>query len=134
MYPSINKSKGVGLTSSVANYDLYKSNKNKNTNTSEVQFTETNDGYYLELQIFGYIKEDFNCYIKNNDLVLTTGRLDVANISNTSETTIAKHKYCYPSAYFKKTFWLPENIAKHKIFVDYKNHILSINLFKSNVL
>ncbi len=134
MSPSVNKSKAFGYTSSVANYDLYRSNKSKNTNTSEVRFTETNEGYYLEFQIFGYVKEDFNCYIKNNDLVLTTGRHDEACLSKTSETTTAKHRYCYPSAYFRKTFPLPKGIEKNKIFVDYKNHILSINLFKSNVL
>lgn len=134
MYPFINKRKAFGYNTSAANYDLYKSNRSKNTNTFEVQFTETNEGYYLEFQIFGYVKEDFNCYIKNNDLVLTTGRLDAASLDTIRETNTAKHTYCYPSAYFRKTFQLPKDIEKNKIFVDYKNHILSINLFKSNVL
>lgn len=132
MYPSINKRKEIGYASNSTSYAMYKSNRRIDTNTSEVQFTETKEGYHLEFEIFGYVKSDFNCYISNNDLVLTTGRTEAPSITNNDDRSDAQHRYCYPSAFFRKTFRLPKDIAKNKIFVDYNNHILSINLFKSN--
>jgi HSP20 family molecular chaperone IbpA len=122
-------SKGEGRYSNIGNDT---SNFKKSANLSGVQMTEKQDGYHFELKIVGYIKDDFNCYINNNDLVLTTAKRSESSSNSLIDNKGSKHSYCYASAFFKKTFHLPHDIAKDEIFVDYNNHILSIDLLKSN--
>lgn len=106
---------------------------NMNTNLETVQLTETEKEYHLELEISGYIKDDFNFFITvDNELVLTTARSNETSLTENKSNNVIKHSYCYPSAFLRKTFRLPKNIVKNEIFVDYKNHILSIDLLKLN--
>lgn len=137
MYSNINRKKqypsdpkGHGRYSNIENYG---SDFKKSANLSGVQMTETQDGYHFELKIVGYIKDDFNFYINNNDLVLTTAKRSEPSSNSLMDNKGSKHSYCYASAFFKKTFHLPNDIVKDEIFVDYNNHILSIDLLKSNI-
>ena len=83
----------------------------------------------------GYVKEDFNFYLTpSNDLVLTTDRSTPCEPPQEKNTNIIKHSYCYASALLRKTFRLPKNIVKNEIFVDYKNHILRIDLIKLKMI
>ncbi|MEW4925736.1 Hsp20/alpha crystallin family protein [Algibacter sp. 2305UL17-15] len=108
----------------------------KRTHPSDVKVTETKSSFHFELKLPGYIKEDFNFYVCSDDLVVTTERSNIKEMctkeSGANENdTHQRHSYCYPSAYFKRRFPLPENIVRDKISVDYKNGILSFELLKS---
>ena len=115
MYPSINNKNALNNTS----------------DSSELSLTETKEGYHLEMEISGYIKDDFNLYFNNNDLVLTTAKSEETISSTKTNGNITKHSYCYASAFFKKIIHLPFEVSKNDIIIDYKNHILSIDLLKS---
>ena len=82
------------------------------------------------MKIPGYIKDDFNFYISRNDLVVTTEKRKGTPI-NQITNMVSKHSYCYPSAYFKRTFQLPLDIVRDEIIVDYKDEILHFHLYKS---
>jgi len=133
MYPNINKNHHFNHASDTNLYEIYNSNFSRETNSSDVQLTESKNGYHLELEIAGYVKDDFNFYIDNNDLVLTTAKRKETNSTEKVDSNTTKHTYCYASALFKKTFHLPSDIVKNEIVVDYNNHILSIDLFKSKI-
>ncbi|MFV0565106.1 MAG: Hsp20/alpha crystallin family protein [Flavobacteriaceae bacterium] len=107
---------------STFNYGLSRGNQNLNHDNLEVR--ETDSTYHFELKMSGYIKSDFNCYIKEEALVVTTER------DQSKAETTSRHAYCYPSSYFKKRFRLPKNILKDKINFDYKNGVLSVDVFK----
>ncbi|WP_372754980.1 Hsp20/alpha crystallin family protein [Mariniflexile sp.] len=129
MFPRINNNRIANSTAKLNKSRNY--NYRNDSNSSDVRLTETEDGYHLELDIVGYVKDDFNYYVtKNNALVLTTDRSSVPDANKKTEGSTTKHKYCYASAFFKKIFRLPYNVSKNNIIVDYKNHILSIDLFK----
>lgn len=131
MYAYI-KRKQRNYTSNSNKFAMYNSDLRDGTNTNDIHFTETKNGYHLEMEIMGYIKDDFNCYIKSKDLVLTTAKKQESSSNTLVEGGITKHNYCYPSAFFEKTFRLPNDVEKNQILIDYKNHILSIDLLKLN--
>ncbi|MBD0833160.1 Hsp20/alpha crystallin family protein [Aestuariibaculum sediminum] len=95
----------------------------------ETKVQETATCYHYELKIPGYIKDDFNFYISGDKLVVTTERIGHGN--NQNKNSDSKHYYCYPSALFKRKFDLPDDVRKNEIDVDYKNEILSFDLYKS---
>ncbi|MBU3822448.1 Hsp20/alpha crystallin family protein [Flavobacteriaceae bacterium XHP0103] len=95
------------------------------TNKSPVKITETDKSYHFELEKHGYIKEDFNFYISKDILVVTSEK------RKKNPNKASSHSYCYPSAYFKRRFNLPENVVRDKILVDYEDGILSFDLLKS---
>ncbi|CAH8285924.1 HSP20 family molecular chaperone IbpA [Mariniflexile fucanivorans] len=131
MYPHIDKTQRFNSSSSANRYGMYNSNFRKDTNPSDIRLTESKEGYHLEFEISGYVKDDFNFYLTpNNDLVVTTAKSKKTDSTEKVGNNVFKHTYCYASALFKKTFRLPSDIVKNEIFVDYKNHILSIDLLK----
>ncbi|WP_338358073.1 Hsp20/alpha crystallin family protein [Yeosuana marina] len=113
------------------NTSHYYQDFSERTNASRVEITETDSSYHFELKMPGYVKSDFNFYIIKNDLIVTTEKSEVSETNEIDDNKISKHSYCYASAYFKRRFHLPDNIARDKIFMDYKNEILSFDLLKS---
>tara|TARA_R110000868_G_scaffold194178_4_gene439534 strand:- start:2166 stop:2603 length:438 start_codon:yes stop_codon:yes gene_type:complete len=111
--------------------EIYNRDFNERQNLSIVQITETDSSYHFELKIPGYIKDDFNFYISRDDLVVTTEKRKEIKTNQATKNIVSSHSYCYPSAYFKRTFQLPPDIARDEIFVDYKDKILSFDLYKS---
>lgn len=96
----------------------------------DLKTRETDFGFHYELKISGYVKDDFNFYLNNNNLIVTTDKSKNSNRDvqlNKSE----KHFYCYPSAYFKKTIPLPKGFISNEITVNYSNGILAFDLFKT---
>lgn len=122
MLPLTNKNQRLART-----YNRY---FNRNSKKAELKVLETESSYHYELEIPGYVKEDFNFYVSQDNLVLTTERSKV-NQKAEDNSKNTKHSYCYPSAYFKMKIPLPSSFIKKEIFVDYKNKILSFDLFKS---
>ncbi|PKQ46233.1 Hsp20/alpha crystallin family protein [Confluentibacter flavum] len=114
------------LKNSIYNHDL----SEKTTSTS-AKITETDSSYHFELKKPGYIKEDFNFYISKGNLVVTTEKRNQMNMKEIIKNKGSIHSYCYPSAYFKKEFDLPNDIVKNEIVVDYKDGLLSFDLLKS---
>lgn len=102
--------------------------------SSRVQIKETDKGYLIELKKPGYIKEDFNFYLDKKGLVVTTEKIKITNESQTGEHKKFKHSYCYPSAYFKMAFHIPNDTDKEDFFYDYKDGILRFELRKSKDL
>ena len=139
MYSSINKKKQVDFNSkpkkargSYSSIGNFVPNLKEINNLPGVQASEKIHGNHFEMKIAGYIKDDFNHYIINNKLVVTTER--IGNPNQITGTKVSKHAYCYPSALFKKTFHLPDDIEKDRIIVDYKDQILSVDLLKSKTI
>ena len=111
----------------------YKNSEAINHDLDTITFTETEFSYHYEFEIPGYIKEDFYFYINSSDdLVVTTEKSKTKAVTQTSAGKITKHSYCYASAYFKRKFQLPRNVVRDEISVDYKDEILSFDLFKKN--
>ncbi|MEP3837641.1 MAG: Hsp20 family protein [Algibacter sp.] len=107
-------------------YKRYFSRTNENPN---LKVLETDSSFHYELEIPGYVKEDFNFYVSRNNLVVTTDKSNL-NHDNKVDGIRKKHAYCYPSAYFKMRIPLPQKLLKKEILVNYKNKILSFDLFK----
>ena len=102
-----------------------------NRNASDLKIKETDSSFHYELKIPGYIKEDFNFYINSNDhLVVTTEKRNKRETVKNVDSRNNKHSYCYASAYFKRRLQLPKNVVRNEISVDYKDEILSFDLFK----
>jgi HSP20 family molecular chaperone IbpA len=134
MMSLINSKKNQFYKSTEGTYDDY-SNRSLSTqrlNTSDVKITETKSSFHFKLKIPGYIKEDFNFYISNDDLVVTTEKRKIKETYNMGNDAKHRHSYCYPSAFFKRKFPLPEHIARDEIFVDYKDEVLSFELQKQD--
>tara|TARA_R110000868_G_scaffold88797_2_gene247452 strand:+ start:689 stop:1078 length:390 start_codon:yes stop_codon:yes gene_type:complete len=124
--------------SKIQNYTLKRTSKDfgssLNRNTSDLRIKETDYSFHFELKLPGYIKEDFNFYINSNDhLVVTTEKRHKKEASINIDSRSNKHSYCYASAYFKRRFQLPKNVVRNEISVDYKDEILSFDLFKPSI-
>ena len=113
-----------------SNKNTFSDNLKSATNKPSEEITETDFSYHYELKIPGYIQDDFNFYIRDNDLVLTTGKIKKVEANENEDTKFKKHPYFYPSAYSKRHFRLPNNIIRDEILVDYKDEILSFDLIK----
>ncbi|XMO86446.1 Hsp20/alpha crystallin family protein [Algibacter sp. AS12] len=107
-------------------YKRYFSKTNENP---DLKVLETDSSFHYELEIPGYVKEDFNFYVSRDNLVVTTDKSNLNQDSNENAEG-KKHSYCYPSAYFKMRIPLPRKLLKKEILVNYKNKILSFDLFK----
>ncbi|SFD04652.1 Hsp20/alpha crystallin family protein [Algibacter pectinivorans] len=107
-------------------YKRYFSKTNENPN---LKVLETDSSFHYELEIPGYVKEDFNFYISRDNLVVTTDKSNLKQ-TNAGDEPKKKHAYCYPSAYFKMRIPLPRKLLKKEILVNYKNKILSFDLLK----
>jgi len=123
---SSNYRRGDYMKRYISNHD-----SNHESIKSDVKIFETKASYHYELEMPGYIKDDFYFYINGNDeLVVTTGKryknIELGQVDDTNK----KHSYCYPSAYVKIKFQLPRNIIRDEILVDYKDEILSFDLLK----
>lgn len=111
--------------------EFYNDNLKEESNLSGVQIKETDESYHFELKKPGYIKEDFNFYISKKVLVVTTEKIKDLSEGQIGDSKAFKHSYCYPSAYFKMDFNLPNETNKEEFFYDYKDGILSFDFHKS---
>ena len=114
--------------------EFYNQDLREKSNSSGIQIEETDESYHFELKKPGYIKDDFNFYIGKNSLVVTTEKIKGVSEGQIGENNVLKHSYCYPSAYFKIEFHLPNDIVKEEFFYDYKDEILSFDFLKSKAL
>ena len=114
--------------------EFYKKDLNESNSSSQIKMQETKTGYHIEIHINGYVKDDFNFYITSDGLVVTTERNKEINPNQKGDENILRHSYCYASAYFKKVISLPHDITIEDFFFDYKDGVLSIDLFKFKYL
>lgn len=91
-------------------------------NKKEFKLKETEMGYHYEMEVPGYVKEDFRFYISGNNLVVTTEK--------EKNSATEKHSYCYPSALFKMKIPLPKLPVDKRITVEYRDKILYFSLYK----
>ena len=108
------------------------SNLEKSEDPSDVKIKETKSSFHYELKMPGYVKADFNFYIDNDDLTVTTEKIHNKENYNKNESNITRHSYCYPSACFKRKFRLPKNTARDKISIDYRDEVLIFDLLKQD--
>ena len=104
---------------------------NRNENLSAIKFNETKSGYHFELKIPGYVKDDFYFYLRGNELVVTTERSKKTQVNDMETNKVQRHSYCYPSAFFKRTIDVPDDIVRDEIFFDYQNEVLKFDLTKA---
>ncbi|WP_248722664.1 Hsp20/alpha crystallin family protein [Seonamhaeicola sp. ML3] len=97
--------------------------KQKNT----LKFQESENGYHYQLDIPGYIKEDFRFYLSRNQLVITTEK---DSETKKTKSDNEKHSYCYPSALFKMNITLPKKPVEKRITAEYRNETLYFSLYK----
>lgn len=138
MYSEKKKNKRFLDLTDYKKYRYFKNEFNKDdlkekSNSSGIQIIETDECYHFELKKPGYIKDDFNFYICKKVLVVTTEKIKHAIEGQTGDSKAMKHSYCYPSAYFKMEFVLPNGTNNNEFFYDYKDGILTFELRKSNI-
>ncbi|MEL0456727.1 Hsp20/alpha crystallin family protein [Flavobacteriaceae bacterium SZ-1-7] len=97
---------------------------------NNLKITETEKCFHYELKLPGYIKDDFNFYLDNGNLVVTTDKSKLSESAQEENFSKKKHFYCYPSARFKIKIPLPDKLIKKEIDVDYADEVLKFDLLK----
>ena len=95
----------------------------------QVNITEYNDGYTLELNVPGRKKEDFKIYVDNKTLTISYEKKVEQNLENRKQI---RREFSLQS--FKRTFTFVDKIAMDKISANYENGLLIVNLAKKDEL
>ena len=106
------------------NWDWDRSN-----NVPAMNVREEKDAFLIEMAAPGMKKEDFQVEMENGVLMIS------ASTEEKKEEKSAEYKrqeFSYRN--FKRSFWLPENIAPDKISAQYENGLLKLTLPKTPAL
>ncbi len=90
-----------------------------------VNVTETKNNYELDFAVPGMEKSDFNIHVDGNMLTISSEK---ETQKNEEEGHYNRKEYNYSS--FKRSFSLPEEIAKDSILASYDKGILKLVLPK----
>lgn len=97
-----------------------------------VNISEDDDGFLIELAAPGLNKEDLKVDVDKNLLTIKAEKTTEAG-QNENEDHISKSKYTrkeFSFSDFKRSFTLPESIAKDKVSARYENGILKVSVPK----
>jgi len=106
------------------NWDWDRSN-----NVPAMNVREEKDAFLLEMAAPGMKKEDFHVEMDNGVLMISASTEEKKD-SSTAE--YKRQEFSYRN--FKRSFWLPENIAPDKISAQYENGLLKLTLPKTPAL
>ena len=96
-----------------------------NGNSPAVNVAESNDGFTIEVAAPGYEKADFNVFVDNGTLTVSSEKKLEEKESAESYT---RREFMYST--FKRSFTLPDSVEAGKVSASYENGILKINVPK----
>lgn len=101
----------------------------RSNNVPAMNVREEKEAYLIEMAAPGMKKEDFQVEMENGVLIISA-----STEASKEEKTAAykRHEFSYRN--FKRSFWLPENIAPDKISAQYENGLLKLTLPKTPAL
>lgn len=101
------------------------SNFNTGITLPAVNIKENADEFFLEIAVPGKKKSDFNIYVDNKILSISS---ETKEEQEHKEENYTRREFGYSS--FKRTFTLPDTIESDKISAQYKDGILTVHLPK----
>lgn len=102
-----------------------------NTRIPRVDIYENPEGFYLDVELPGYVKEDVDLKIENHNIIIQTSESFNKNIEDKNNDREYLVKETYQKQSFKRTFALPKDVDEEKIEASYLNGVLSIKIPKS---
>ncbi len=96
-----------------------------------VDIYEDKEGFYLDVELPGYVKEDVDLKIENHNLTIQTSDSFNKNLADTKSDREYLVKETYQKQSFKRTFSLPKDVDEEKIEATYTNGVLGIKIPKS---
>jgi HSP20 family protein len=102
---------------------------NGNYDVPSVNVKEEKENFLIDVAAPGMKKEDFKIDIENGVLMISAA-IEDRKEENTPE--FKRQEFSYKN--FKRSFWLPENIAVDKIAARYENGLLKLTLPKMTVM
>jgi len=106
------------------NWDWDRSN-----NVPAINVKEEKDAYLIEMAAPGMKKEDFKVEMENGVLMISA-----LTEENKEEKTAEYRRQEFSFRNFRRSFWLPENVAPEKILAKYENGLLKLTLTKTPAL
>ena len=97
----------------------------KTMNVPAVNIVENKDDYLVTLAVPGMNKDDFNIDVNGTMLTISCEKEEK---KEEKDAKYNRKEYNYSS--FSRSFTLPDEINKEKIYASYENGILKINLPK----
>ncbi|MBK5200424.1 MAG: Hsp20/alpha crystallin family protein [Spirochaetaceae bacterium] len=96
-----------------------------------VDIYEDKEGFYLDVELPGYVKENVDLKIENHNLTIQTS--DSFNKSVEEKKTDRDYlvKETYQKQSFKRTFSLPKDVEEEHVVATYTNGVLGIKIPKS---
>lgn len=94
----------------------------KNVKRIPLNVFEDENGYFLELSVPGYSKEQFKISSKDDQLIIK------AEVEEKEETTYKRREFSVSA--FEKSYYLPDNVDLDNISAKYNNGVLTIELQK----
>lgn len=94
----------------------------KNVKRVPLNVFENEQGYFLELSVPGYSKEQFKVSSKDDKLTIK------ADVEEKEETNYKRREFSVTA--FEKSYYLPDNVDLDNISAKYNNGILTVELKK----
>ena len=96
-------------------------------NMPAVNLKENDENYQLEMAAPGLVKEDFNIFLENKQLVISVKK--EKNTETEDQGKVLRKEFNYTE--FKRTFTLPDHVDADKIGATYEKGILLVTVPKS---
>jgi len=96
-------------------------------NMPAVNLKENEENYQLEMAAPGLVKEDFNIFLENKQLVISVKK--EKNTETEDQGKVLRKEFNYTE--FKRTFTLPDHVDADKIGATYEKGILLVTVPKS---
>lgn len=96
-------------------------------NMPAVNLKENDENYQLEMAAPGLVKEDFNIFLENKQLVISVKK--EKNTETEDQGKVLRKEFNYTE--FKRTFSLPEHVDADKIGATYEKGILLVTVPKA---
>ena len=102
---------------------------NNNMDVPAVNVKEEKDSYLIDMAVPGMKKEDFKIDMDQGVLTISASMED-----RKEEKTPEYKRQEFSYRNFKRSFWLPENVAADKIAAHYEDGLLKLTLPKKAVI
>ena len=102
---------------------------NNNMDVPAVNVKEEKDSYLIDMAVPGMKKEDFKIEMDQGVLTISASMED-----RKEEKTPEYKRQEFSYRNFKRSFWLPENVAADKIAAHYEDGLLKLTLPKKAVI
>ena len=101
----------------------------RGSNVPAINVKEEKDAFLIEIAAPGMKKEDFKVEMENGVLTISASAEE-----KKEEKTAEYRRQEFSFRNFRRTFWMPENVAPDKISAHYENGLLKLTLPKTPAL